>query len=252
MTVALVTGASSGIGRSSAVELARHGWGVVLTYNSNPDGAHEAVAEIEQLGGTGVARPLDLSRSDTFAPFAATLRRTLDDTWSTDRLGALVNNAGLASGTPFEKMTEDAFDRLDRVLLRGPYFLTQHLLPFLGDGSAVVNVTSSTTARYGLEPGYSAYGSLKGALVVLTRYLAKELSPRGIRVNSVSPGPTRTRLGDDAITRHPELEAPLAAKTALGRVGEPADVGTVIAFLLSAEAAWLTAQDIEVSGGFNL
>lgn len=252
MTVAVVTGASSGIGRSTAIGLGRRGWGVILTYSSHPEGAHDAVAEIERLGGTAAALPLHLDRTDTFADVTTSVRRTLDETWGTDRLDGLVNNAGLAAAAPFETMSEELFDRLDRVLLRGPFFLTQHLLPLLADGGAVVNVTSSSTAPYGLEPGYSAYGSLKGALVVLTRYLAKELSPRGIRVNSVSPGPTRTRLGDDAFTRFPELVALLAAKIALGRVGEPDDIGKVVAFLLSAEAGWITAQDVEVSGGFNL
>ena len=250
--VAVVTGGSSGIGRSAAVELARRGFGVVVTYLANPEGAREAVEAVEQVGGTAVAIPLDVSRSESFAEVTQTLRRTLAETWATDRLAAVVNNAGFSEAAPFAELTEDAFDRLYRGLLRGPFFLTQHLLPLIADGGAVVNLTSSSTATHGLEPGYSAYAAMKGALVVLTRYQAKELSTRGIRVNSVSPGPTRTRLGGDAFARFPELAAPLAARTALGRLGEPDDVGRVVAFLASDDAAWVTAQDVEVSGGFDL
>ncbi len=152
----------------------------------------------------------------------------------------------------FEATGEELFDQLQSVILKGPFFLTQALLPLLEDGGAIVNTTSSSTAASGLEPGYSAYGAMKGGLVVLTRYLAKELSARGIRVNSVSPGPTRTRLGDDAFAKYPEVIAPIAAKTALGRVGEAEDIGRVIAFLLSQDGGWITAQDIEVAGGYNL
>jgi NAD(P)-dependent dehydrogenase (short-subunit alcohol dehydrogenase family) len=250
--VAVVTGGSSGIGQGAALELARRGFGVVVTYNANPGGARQAVDDVERLGGTAVALPLDVSRADTFADFTATLRATLQERWGVDRIAALVNNAGYSDAAPFSQMTEDTFDRLSSGLLRGPFFLTQHLLPVLADGGSIVNVTSSSTAAHGLEPGYSAYGALKGALVVLTRYQAKELADRGIRANSVSPGPTRTRLGGDALTTFPELAKPLAARTALGRLGEPADVGRVIAFLASADSAWVTAQDLEVSGGFNL
>lgn len=151
-----------------------------------------------------------------------------------------------------EDTTEEMFDGLMRVLLKGPYFLTQTLLPLMEDGGAIVNTSSTATATSGLEPGYSVYASMKGGLTVLTRYMAKEFSTRGIRVNSVSPGATRTRLSDDAFTRFPEVIPPIAAKTALGRVGEPDDIGAMIATLVSDESRWVTAQDIEVSGGFNL
>jgi NAD(P)-dependent dehydrogenase (short-subunit alcohol dehydrogenase family) len=139
-----------------------------------------------------------------------------------------------------------------RVLLKGPYFLTQTLLHLLADGGAIVNTTSNSALVSGLEPGYSAYASMKGGLIVLTRYLAKELSPRGIRVNSVAPGATRTRIADNAFERYPEVIPAMAAKTALGRLGEPDDIGIAIAALLSEEARWITAQTIEVDGGYNL
>ncbi|WP_327368623.1 SDR family NAD(P)-dependent oxidoreductase [Streptomyces sp. NBC_01217] len=252
MTTAIVTGASSGIGRGAAVQIAKRGSGVILTYNKNPEGAHETVAEIEKLGGAAVALPLDIGRSETFPAFRESVCRALADTWQADSVTYLVNNAGFGRMSMFEDTTEELFDTFVRVILKGPYFLTQTMLPLLQDGGAIVNVTSNSALSSGLEPGYSAYASMKGGLVVLTRYLAKELSVRGIRVNSVAPGPTRTRLADDAFAKYPEVIAPIAAKTALGRVGEAEDIGKVIAFLLSEEGGWITAQDIEAAGGYNL
>jgi NAD(P)-dependent dehydrogenase (short-subunit alcohol dehydrogenase family) len=252
MSTVLVTGASSGIGQSTAVELAQRGTGVILTYRGNPAGAQQTVAEIHALGATGVALELDTSRIDTFPAFVDNVYGVLHHEFGTDKLDGLVNNAGLSHAAMFEQMEESAFDQLVDTLFKGPYFLTQALLPILADGAAIVNTTSSATNPFDLSAGYSAYGSVKGAVVVWTRYLAKELSARRIRVNSVSPGPTRTRLGDDGFAKYPEVIAPLAERTALGRIGEGADVGKVIAFLLSDESGWITAQDIEASGGFNL
>lgn len=252
MRVAIVTGASSGIGQSAAIQIATRGTGVILTYHGNEAGALDTVAAIGKEGGTAVALPLDIGRSETFPAFREAVAAALRDTWQRDSFDALVNNAGFGQSALFEDTTEEMFDRMVRVMLKGPYFLTQTLLPLLADGGAIVNTTSSSTASLGLEPGYSVYGSVKGGLVVLTRYLAKELGRRGIRVNSVAPGPTRTRLGGDAFERYPEVIPPLAAKTALGRIGEPDDVGTAIAMLASDDNRWITAQDIEVSGGFNL
>ncbi|TCB90741.1 SDR family oxidoreductase [Micromonospora zingiberis] len=252
MKVAIVSGASSGIGQSTAIQLARRGTGVILTYHGNQQGAVDTVAIIEKEGGTAVALPLDVGDTVAFAPFREAVAATLGDRWQRDTFDFLVNNAGFGHLAMFEDTTEDSFDTLVRVLLKGPYFLTQTLLPLLADGGAIVNTTSNSATRSGLEPGYSAYGSLKGALVVLTRYLAKELSPRGIRVNSVSPGATRTRIADNAFERFPEVIPGIAAKTALGRLGEPDDIGMVIAALLAEECRWITAEDIEVSGGYNL
>ncbi|MFC9956408.1 SDR family NAD(P)-dependent oxidoreductase [Streptomyces nigra] len=251
MKVAIVTGASSGIGQSAAVEIAHRGVGVILTYGRNKAGGLETVAAIEKEGGTAVALPLDVGDSGTFPAFRDAVVAALRDTWQRDTFDHLVNNAGIAHTAMFEDTTEDDFDRLMRVLLKGPYFLTQTLLPLLADGGSVVNTSSNVTSS-GLQPGYSAYAAVKGGLDVLTRALAKEFSPRGIRVNGVAPGATRTRLGDDAFTKFPEIIPALAERTALGRVGEPDDIGAMIATLVSDESRWVTAQTIEVSGGYNL
>ncbi|MFD8192556.1 SDR family NAD(P)-dependent oxidoreductase [Streptomyces wuyuanensis] len=252
MKVAIVTGASSGIGQSAAVQLAKRGTGVILTYGTNRQGALDTVAEIGELGGAAVALPLDVGRSGDFPAFRDSVVTALGETWQRDTFDYLVNNAGFAQMAMFEDTTEELFDKLARVLLKGPYFLTQSLLPLMADGGAIVNTTSNSAMESGMEEGYSAYASMKGGLMVLTRYMAKEFSKRGIRVNAVAPGATRTRLADNAFERFPEVIPAIAARTALGRVGEPDDIGMVIATLLSEEGRWITAQNIEVAGGYNL
>lgn len=250
--VTTIVGASSGIGQAAAVRAAQGGSGVIVTYNSNKDGALETVRIVEEAGGTAVALPLDLGSPATFPGFRAEVERVLAATWGTDRLTGLVNNAGVGSSALVEDSSEELLDRMYGLLFKGPFLVTQALLPLLADGAAIVN-TSSNSARWsGLSAGYSAYGSMKGALTVLTRYLAKELGDRRIRVNTVSPGPTRTPFAGGAFDEQPELTALFERQTALGRIGESDDAGSVIAFLLSDGARWVTAQDIEVSGGLRL
>jgi NAD(P)-dependent dehydrogenase (short-subunit alcohol dehydrogenase family) len=250
--IAVVTGGSSGIGRAAAIRIAERGVGVILTYNANADGAKETIATIEGNGGEAVALPLDVGRSISFADFVEQVARELDDGWQRTTLDYLVNNAGFGQMAMFEDTTEELFDEFLRVVLKGPYFLTQRLLPLLADGGAIVNTTSSSALVTGLTPGYSAYATMKGGLTVLTRCLAKELSSRGIRVNSVAPGSTRTRIAHDAFEHHPEAIPPLVAQTALGRLGEPDDIGKVIAALLSDDFGWVTGENIEASGGFRM
>jgi len=250
--IAVVTGGSSGIGRHTAIRIAERDAGVILTYNTNPEGAEETVATIEDRGGMAVALQLDVGNSETFDAFTQRVATEITDRWQRTSFDYLVNNAGFGQMSMFVDTTEELYDRFHRVVLKGPYFLTQKLLPLLADGGAIVNTTSNSALPTGLEAGYSAYGSMKGGLTVLTRYMAKELSGRGIRVNSVAPGPTRTRIANDAFERFPEVIPPIVERTALGRLGDGDDIGKVIAALLSDECGWITGENIEASGGFNL
>ncbi|MGW6276421.1 SDR family NAD(P)-dependent oxidoreductase [Kribbella sp. NPDC055071] len=253
MQIAVITGGSSGIGQSAAYELAQRGIAVVVTYNSSPERGRETVERIEKDGGTAAALPLDVGRPDGFGEFKSSLTEVLER-WERTSFDFLVNNAGVGQHpVRFEDTTEELFDQMIGIHLKGPYFLTQTLLPLIAaDGSVVFTTSTAALPSSRPSPGYSVYASVKGAQIVLTRYLAKELSARGIRVNAVAPGVTRTRLGDDAFARNPELIPPVAAMTALGRIGEPEDLARVIAFLLSPDASWITSQTLEASGGLDL
>ena len=245
MNVIVITGGSRGIGAAAAIEVAKLGMGVILTYNTNAAAADRVVATIEAAGGKAVALPLDVGNADSFGAFKAAVIQTLETTWNTTSLHGLVNNAGYGLFNPIEFVTEAQFDGLMNVHLKGPFFLTQALLPLLASGAAIVNLTSATTrvATAGVAP----YAAFKGGLEVLSRYMAKEFGARGIRVNAVSPGAIRTELGGGL---NDEFEAMLAGQTALGRVGEPEDVGRVIATLLSPVTGWVNAQTVEVGGGY--
>ena len=247
MKTVLITGGSRGIGASAALQCAQRGMGVVLTYNARPDAAQAVVERIQAAGGTAVALQLDVGNSSSFANFAGQVRESLQVTWNRSTLDGLVNNAGYGMFMPIETVTEEQFDGLFNVHLKGPFFLTQALLPLLADGASIVNLTSAT-ARVA-TPGVAHYAAFKGGLEVLTRYMAKEFGPRRIRANAVSPGAIRTELGGGL---NDEFEALLASQTALGRVGEPDDVGRVIAGLLSDDQVWVNAQSIEVAGGYLL
>jgi NAD(P)-dependent dehydrogenase (short-subunit alcohol dehydrogenase family) len=250
MKIAIVTGGSNGIGKATALALGKKGIGVVLTYHSNEAGAHEIVKEIESSGSHAVALKLDLGDTGTFDAFIAETTEALRRVWSRESFDYLVNNGGVGGGVPFEEISEDYFDRIFDTNFKGPFFLTQRLLPMIEDGGRIVNTSSSSSSRAFV--GYSAYGSSKAAMTSWTRYLAKELAPRQIRVNSVSPGPTHTNFGDGAFDKNPEFSEILGAQVALGRVGRPEDLAGVIESLLSDEFGWVTAQDIEVSGGHLL
>src|SRR3954468_235811 len=251
--IAVVIGGSSGIGRHTAIRIAERGAGLIVTYNTNPEGADETVATIEDRAGTAVALQLDVGNSETFDAFAQRVAGEIADRWQRTTFDYLVNNAGFGQMSMFVDTTEELYERFHRVILKGPYFLTQKLLPLLADGGAIVNTTSNSALPSGTEAGYSAYASMKAGLLVLSRYLAKELSERGTRVNSVAPGPTRTRMiPDEAFEQYPEVIASLVERTALGRLGDGDDVGKVIAALLSDECGWITGENIEASGGFNL
>jgi NAD(P)-dependent dehydrogenase (short-subunit alcohol dehydrogenase family) len=245
MTIAIITGASRGLGKSTALECARRGTGVILTYNSHPGGADAVVQEIEARGGKAVALKLDVADTASFPAFRDSVATALSTVWGRSDFDQLVNNAGYGLYNPIETVTEVEFDGLLAVHLKGPFFLTQTLLPLMARGGHIVNLTSATSrvATAGVAP----YAAFKGGLEVLTRYMAKEFGERGIRANAVSPGAIRTDLGGGL---NDEFEALLAGQTALGRVGEPGDIGRMIASLLSDDNAWVNAQTIEVSGGY--
>ncbi len=248
--IALVTGASRGLGRSTATNLAKNGVGVIVTYLSNRAAADQVVADIAGLGQKAVAVQLDSGNVSSFAAFAAEIKRVLTETWHADSFDFLVNNAGTGTLVPFAQTSEAQFDELLNVHFKGVFFLTQALLPLMRDGGRIVNLSSGLT-RFCMQ-GYSAYASMKGAIEVLTRYLAAELGSRGIAVNTFAPGAIETDFGGGAVRDNANINAHVASITALGRVGLPEDIGPAIASLLSPENHWINAQRIEASGGMNL
>lgn len=247
MKITIITGGSRGIGRSAAIECAARGDGVILTYNSHPDGAAEVVREIERAGGKAVALKLDVADVASFPAFRDEVATVLRSIWGRVDFDHLVNNAGYGLFNPIATVTEPEFDGLFAVHLKGPFFLTQALLPVMAEGGHIVNLVSATT-RVGTK-GVAPYAAFKGGLEVLTRYMAMEFGDRRIRANAVSPGAIRTDLGGGL---NDELENLLASQTALGRVEESEDVGRVIASLLSADNGWINAQTIEVAGGYHI
>jgi NAD(P)-dependent dehydrogenase (short-subunit alcohol dehydrogenase family) len=246
-TISLITGASRGLGRNTALHLARRGGDVIVTYQSRADAAEALVAEIRALGRQAVALPLDVGKVASFAAFAERLRSVLRDTWSRDSFDHLVNNAGHGDYALVADTTEAQFDGLVNVHFKGVFFLTQALLPLLAEGGRIINLSSGLT-RVSF-PGYGAYAAVKGAVEVLTVYLAKELGARGITVNAVAPGAIETDFGGGAVRDNAEVNHLFAGMTALGRAGVPDDIGPMVASLLSADNRWVNAQRIEVSGG---
>ena len=245
--IALVTGASRGLGRNTALHLAEKGVDLLVTYRSNAAEAESVVTAAKEFGRSAVAFQLDAGDVRAFDGFVADVRRTLKQTWDRDSFDILVNNAGIGVYAPFAETTEDAFDELMNVHFKGVYFLTQKLLPVLADGGRVVNLSTGLT-RFTAE-GYSAYAAMKGAVEVLTRYLAKELGPRHITVNTVAPGPIETDFGGGVVRDNEQVNSFFAAQTALGRVGLPDDIGGAISAVLSEGTGWITGQRIEASGG---
>ncbi len=245
MKIVIVTGSSRGLGASTALKCAERGMGVIVTYNSNPAKADEVVGAITAKGGKAIALKLDVADSRSFEEFHDAVKASLETVWGRTTFDFLVNNAGYGLYAPFSQVTQEQFDGLFNVHLKGPFFLTQVLLPLMEDGGHIINVTSATSRV--ATAGVSPYASFKGGLEVLTRYMAKELGERRIRANSVAPGAIRTELGGGL---NDEFEAMLAGQTALGRVGEPEEIGGVIASLLSEESRWINAQNIEVAGGY--
>lgn len=248
--IALVTGGSRGLGKNAVLKLAAQGTDIIFTYNSQRDAALEVVAEIEQKGAKAVALQLNVSDVASFVTFTQQVKEALNQVWGRETFDYLVNNAGIGLYASFAETSEALFDELMNIHFKGPFFLTQGLLPLMAEGGRILNV-STGLARFAL-PGYAAYASMKGAMEVLTRYQAKELGARGISVNSIAPGAIETDFGGGRVRDNDDLNKYVASQTALGRVGLPDDIGDAIAALLSDNLRWMTAQRIEVSGGMFL
>jgi len=248
--IALITGGSRGLGKNMALNFSKKGINVVLTYNSKKEEALAVVAEIQQMGQQAAALQLNAGNVKSFDVFFAQLKDVLKNTFNTDHFDFLVNNAGTGLHALISETTEEQFDEVMNIHFKGVFFLTQKALPYLNDGGGIVNI-SSGLARFSY-PGSGAYASMKGAVEVFTRYLAKELGARGINVNTVAPGAIATDFSGGMVRDNEQVNKSVASATALGRAGLPADIGGVVAFLCTPEAKWINAQRIEVSGGMNV
>lgn len=248
--IAFVTGGSRGLGKDMALRIAEKGLDVVLTYKSNKEQAVQVVKAIEAKGQRAFAIQLDTSKTDNFDSVIAEVRKTLNETRGQETIDFLVNNAGIGLGNPIAETTEEQFDTLSDIHLKGVFFLTQKLIPILNTGGGIINV-SSGLARFCM-PGYAAYAMMKGGIEVFSRYLAKELGSKGIRANTIAPGAIETDFGGGAVRDNGQYNQAVASVTALGRAGLAKDIGGVVAFLCTEEARWINAQRIEVSGGMNI
>ena len=248
--IALITGGSRGLGRSTALKLAEHGTDVLITYHRNRTEADAVVEQIRARGRRAAALPLDTADIAGIEAFAAQLRETLRQQFGAERFDYLVNNAGFGDDASIAEATEMQFDRLMNVHFKGVFFLTQRLLPLIADGGRIINISSGLT-RF-TYPGKAVYAAMKGAVEVLTRYLAKELGPRRIAVNTVAPGAIATDFGGGVVRDNPHVHQAIASVTALGRVGLPEDIGGAIAHLLAPESGWINGECILISGGMNL
>lgn len=245
--IAIVTGASRGLGKNAVEKLAKKGVDIILTYHSQQEAAQAVVKSVEAAGGKAVAINLDAGNSRSFDTFVSEVKTQLQKVWQRDSFDFLVNNAGVGLHEAFAETTEEQFDLMMNIHLKGPFFLTQKLLPLMADGGRILNV-SSGLARFAL-PGSSAYAIMKGAIEVLTRYQARELGARGITANVLAPGAIETDFSGGMVRDNPQVNKRVADNTALGRVGLPDDIGDMVALMLSEEAGWMTAQRVEASGG---
>ena len=248
--IALITGASRGLGKSAALALAHQGVDIILTYQSRQLDALAVVAEIVALGRQAVALQLDVGQTSSFPVFAHQVQQALEQTWQRHNFDFLLNNAGIGVHASFTDTSEAQFDQLMNIQFKGVFFLTQALLPLIADQGRILNVSTGLT-RFAL-PGFAAYAAMKGAIEVLTKYLAKELGARGIAVNVIAPGAIETDFGGGVVRDNTQMNSFIASQTALGRVGLPEDIGGAIAALLSDHSGWINAQRIEASGGMFL
>ncbi len=245
--IGLITGGSRGLGKNTALSMAKNGIDVILTYNAQKDAANAVVKEIQTMGRKAIALKLDVGNVKTFREFTEHVRTALSEDWQRDSFDFLINNAGHGDYALIEQTTEEQFDGLVNVHFKGVYFLTQALLKLISDGGRIINFSSGLTRMS--FPGYAAYAAAKGAIEILSVYMAKELGSRGIAVNTVAPGAIETDFGGGAVRDNPDINKLFAGMTALGRVGVPDDIGPMVTSLLSEDNRWINAQRIEVSGG---
>ena len=245
--IAIITGGSRGLGKSAALHLAASGVDIILTYQSNESAAKDVVKEIENMGRKAVALKLDVGKVKDFPSFAEIVKNRLSEVWQTRTFDFLINNAGMGVYGSIAETTEEQFDSLMNVHFKGVFFLVQQLLPLIKDGGKILNVSSGLT-RFTLN-GYAAYAAMKGGIEVLTRYMAKELGPRKITVNTLAPGAIETDFGGGRVRDDAEINKHIASQTILERVGLPEDIGKAIAVLISPDSSWINAQRIEASGG---
>ena len=248
--VALVTGGSRGLGRDMALQLAKKNFDIIITYHSNINAANAVVEEVKAIGKKAIALKLDVAKSDSYDSFVSQVKEKLTSEFNTNQIHSLVNNAGTGLYVPFAATTEEQFDDMVNIHLKSAFFLTQKMLPVLSDGGSIINI-SSGLARFS-NNNYSAYAIMKAAIESLTRYQALELGNRRIRVNTVAPGAIETDFAGGSVRDNKEINDMIAGGTALGRVGLPDDIGSVVAFLCSDDAKWINAQRIEVSGGYYI
>lgn len=248
--IALVTGGSRGLGRDMATSIAKKGIDVIITYHTNEAAAQAVVQEIESMGQNGAALQLDMADFKSIDIFIPQVLAILKSKWNSNTFDFLVNNAGMGATVPFLEVTEELFTNFLNVHFKGIYFLTQKFVPYINEGGRIINISTGTT-RFS-NPGYSVYASMKGAIEVFTKYLAKELGSRGIGANVVAPGPVETDFNNAAIRNNPQMKGMLGSITPLGRVGAADDIGSVVAFLCTEDAKWINGQRIEVSGGINI
>jgi len=248
--VALVTGGSRGLGKNMAIQLAKKGFDIILTYNSNVNEAAKVVDEITAMGKKAKAIQLDVANSKGFDAFVQSVKSSLTNDFKTENLFAIINNAGIGTYTSIAETSEQVFDSMVNIHLKAPYFITQKLLSVICDGGSIVNISSGLT-RFSYS-NYAPYAIMKAAIESLTRYQAQEFGSRKIRVNTIAPGAIATDFGGGAVRDNKDLNAMIANTTALGRVGLPDDVGSVVAFLCSDDAKWVNAQRIEVAGGVHI
>lgn len=248
--IALVTGGSRGLGKNMAIALAGKGMDVVITYRTQKEEAEKTAQEVRKKGQKAAVLFFDAADVKGLDGFVTQLKETLKQQWSAEKFDFLINNAGVGATIPIAQVTEDAFDNLLNIHYKSVYFLTQKSLPLMNDGGGVINISTGTT-RF-CVPGYSVYSSMKSAVETFTKYIAKEYGAQGIRANIVAPGPVETDFNNAAIRSNPQMKGFLSSITALGRVGNADDIGSVVAFLCTDDAKWINGQRIEVAGGINL